>query len=90
MTSSSKTWIVKWLADNAGVDLAEIEPRSADNYFEQGWIDSFTFIRFITELEEAHGVRFRNDDFQDRTFSTVDGLAAMVDGRIQEGADGRG
>lgn len=89
MTTSSKAWITNWLAENADVNVAEIEQRSTENYFEQGWIDSFAFIRFITELEAAHGVRFRNDDFQDRTFSTVDGLALMVDGRIAASADGR-
>ena len=81
MTPSTREWILDWLAANSGVARPTIEHASALSYFEQGLIDSFTFIRFITELEEAHGVRFRNDDFQDRAFSTVDGLATMIDAR---------
>lgn len=81
---SSRVWILDWFAANSGVSHAEIAQGASQSYFEQGWIDSLTFIRFITELEAAHDIRFKNEDFQDRAFSTLDGLAAMVDARTHE------
>lgn len=78
---SSRAWIIEWFVANSPVDRAVIEAGSASSYFEQGWIDSMTFIRFITDLEASHDVRFKNEDFQDRAFSTIDGLAALLDAR---------
>ncbi len=79
--SAEKSWIVEWFASNTGASVDALLAGSERSYFEQGWMDSFTFIRFITELEEAQSIRFKNDDFQDRSFSTIDGLAAMVAAR---------
>ena len=74
----AKTWVVERLAAQSGVDPAEVAKRSAENYLEIGWIDSFGFIEFLSEMEDELGVDFDNDEFQDRGFGTADGLAAIL------------
>ena len=37
------------------------------------------FIAFVNDLEEAFKVRFSNDNFQDKRFSTIDGLARLIE-----------
>ena len=50
-----------------------------ENYFEKGWIDSLKFIDLITQIEEEFSIRFSNDEFQDRKFSTIEGLAKIIE-----------
>jgi len=73
-----KQWIVKWFEEQAGIALSEIEAGKTKSYFDQGWIDSFQFIQFIGELEETFDVQFSNDQFENRAFATIDGLAATI------------
>lgn len=75
--ADAKQWIAKWFAAH---DIAkdEIEKNTAASYFEKGWIDSLSFISFIADLEDAFDVQFSNDEFQNRDFATIDGLANIV------------
>jgi len=50
-----------------------------ENYFENGWIDSLKFIELITQIEEKFGIRFSNDEFLDRKFSTIEGLTKIIE-----------
>lgn len=75
----AKEWIIRWLANNSGVDEPEIQKNSTANFFEKEYIDSFAFIMFISEIEEAFGVTFDNEQFEDRAFSTIDGLAECIE-----------
>lgn len=75
----AKEWIIKWMADNSGVSEEEISKNSTANFFEKEYIDSFAFIMFIGEIEEAFGVTFDNEQFEDRLFSTIDGLAECIE-----------
>lgn len=75
----TKKWIIDWMADNSGVDREEISQNSEANFFEKGYMDSFTFIMLISEIEEMFGVTFDNEQFEDRAFSTIDGLAECIE-----------
>ena len=76
MNVDVKTWLAEWFKENT--DLEEGEIGVHDNYFEKGWIDSFQFISFITDIEEKFDVHFSNDEFQNRDFSTIDGLSEII------------
>lgn len=69
-------WITGWFATRAsippGFDL------SHGNYFEAGLIDSFEVIELIEAIEAEFGIRFTEAHFQDRRFTTVGGLADIV------------
>ena len=74
----TKEWIVKWFETHAAAPVGTIAKSTSENYFEKGWIDSLSFISFIAEIEEAFDVQFSNEEFQNRAFATIDGLANII------------
>ena len=72
-----KQWIVEWFESHGGG--SNVRSHTADNYFDKGWIDSFMFITFIADLEERFKITFSNEEFQDRSFATIDGLTAIIE-----------
>jgi acyl carrier protein len=77
-------WIVDWFEKHTSTKKKELLKYSQENYFEKGWLDSFTFISFIMDLEQKFTVRFANDEFQNRDFSTINGLSKIVSTRIKD------
>jgi len=77
-----ENWIIDWFIQNTDIQKDEIIKNLSENYLELGWIDSLKFISFITDIEEKFEIRFSNDSFQDRNFSTIKGLAKIVSGYI--------
>ena len=71
-------WIVQWFLENANADEKTLRKSMEENYFDKGFIDSFTFISLIAQIEEAFAIEFDNDQFIDRKFATVTGLADIV------------
>jgi len=55
-----------------------------ENYFLKGWIDSLKFIELISDIENEFQISFSNNEFQDRTFSTVEGLIKIIEDKINE------
>lgn len=69
---------MSWLAGRAkGVKLSP-----AADYFEAAIIDSFAAIEFVEDIERRFGIRFSDQDFQDKRFYTASGLAAIVAEKI--------
>ncbi|HIQ89862.1 TPA: acyl carrier protein [Candidatus Galligastranaerophilus faecipullorum] len=73
-----KDWIINWLEKNSNVTKEIIKKNLNENYFNQGWVDSFTFINFISDLEEHFQITFTNSEFQDKNFSTINGLTEII------------
>jgi acyl carrier protein len=72
-------WLVSWFREqNADVANLPEEKIATANYFAECYIDSFGVIALISDIEERFGVRFDEDDFQNRRFATVDGLAGLI------------
>lgn len=67
-------WLFAWFHERA----PQVELNPDDNFFNMGAIDSLGVIELIEAMERAFAVRFTQDDFQDRRFSSVSGLAAML------------
>jgi D-alanine--poly(phosphoribitol) ligase subunit 2 len=77
-----KAWIIEWFEKNTNLKRDDIEKNICENYLEKGWIDSFKFISFITDIEEKFNIRFSNDQFQDRSFSTIKGIVKIIEEKI--------
>ena len=77
-----KTWLIEWFKTNTDLSPEDIGDDVNINYFEKGWIDSFKFISFMTDIEENFNIRFSNDQFQDRGFSTIDGVIRLIEEKI--------
>ena len=78
-------WIIKWLVSEGGADENIIVEKMDENYFAAGFIDSFKFINMISDAEEEFDIEFDNDQFEDRSFSTINGLAKIIRGLINNG-----
>ena len=77
----SKIWLIRWFEKNSLSNEINVKDNVNQNYFENGWIDSLKFIDLVTQIEEEFSIRFSNDEFQDRKFSTIEGLARIIEGK---------
>lgn len=77
--SEVEKWLVNWLATNGGNDEVEIEKSMNESYFAAGFIDSFQFINMIYDIEDEFDIEFDNEQFEDRSFSTVSGMAKIIE-----------
>ena len=48
------------------------------NYFNAGWIDSLQVIELIMDIEKNFSIKFQDIHFQDRRFSTIEGLSSII------------
>lgn len=85
MNTNAQEWIIKWFQENTTASEDEVKEGTHEDYLAKGWIDSFQFITFISDLEKQFNTRFSNDDFQDKSFSTIEGLAEIIGKRANEG-----
>jgi len=77
-------WIIKWFIENTDVHAFEIRKNLKENYLGKGWIDSFKFISFITEIEDFFKIKFSNDEFQNRDFASIEGLSKILSEKIHD------
>lgn len=77
-----KEWLASWFADRAGISADEVKEHLDDNYFDLGYIDSFGFIELLDAVETEYGVQFDNEQFEDRSFATITGMAEIVSGGL--------
>lgn len=73
-----REWLVEWFVENGTVTKEILLENMDSNYFNAGFIDSFTFISLIGDLEDEYDVEFDNDQFLDREFATINGLADII------------
>jgi len=71
-------WVINWFASH-GIAETEIKEHFDENFFDLGYIDSFAFITLMSDIEDEFGISFDNDRFQDRSFSTIHGLAKALE-----------
>lgn len=74
----TRKWLIDWFDDNSSVSRDTIVEETDTDYLESGWIDSMAFIKLISDIEEEYEIEFENDEFQDRSFATLDGLSEMI------------
>jgi acyl carrier protein len=75
-----KEWLITWFEEKSDVVRSELD--TSANYLEKSWIDSLKFVEFISAIEAQFDLTFSNDEFHDRSFSTIDGLARIIQRKI--------
>ena len=73
-----REWLIDWFETNGMVSRETLLANMSSNYFNEGFIDSFTFISLIGDLEEEYDIEFDNEQFLDRDFATINGLAEII------------
>lgn len=78
---------------DAGIDrlLAREFPSLAslsdDAYFvDEGALDSFEFIRLMSEIERSFEIKIRDDDVSEENFGSKQGIRRFLAARLQVGA----
>lgn len=74
-----QNWLIEWFVENSFAGRDELLQGLEQNYFECGWLDSLGFITLLDVIEEQFGIEFDNDAFEDRDFSTIVGLAKILE-----------
>lgn len=77
-------WVVCWFEKNTMIKKNEIVSNLQQNYFDNNLIDSFRFISFIMDIEQHFNINFSNDEFQNREFSTINGISEIIYKRISD------
>ncbi len=72
------TWILDWFEENSIASRDVVSKNLNQNYFEKNWIDSLIFVSFIMDVEQEFDIGFSNDEFQNRDFSTINGLIKII------------
>lgn len=78
-----KEWLINWFEEMATVDRETLEANLDVNYLDAGYIDSFVFISLIGDIEDEFGISFDNEQFMDRSFATINGLAKILDEMVE-------
>ena len=77
------SWLKQWFINQG--NLSDFPDNSENrNYFEMGLIDSFSVIELIESIETEFQIKFDQNHFQDRRFSTIKGLAEIINEIKQE------
>lgn len=72
-------WLVEWLAARAGPVPGETLAEQLDvDMFAAHLIDSMGVIELVSAAEERFAIRFTETQFQERRFSKIGGLAAII------------
>jgi len=71
-------WLLNWFKQRGPLPDASIEEQLCLNYYDAGLVDSLGVIQLIASIEEHFGIEFNEEHFQDRRFSTINGLAELI------------
>jgi D-alanine--poly(phosphoribitol) ligase subunit 2 len=77
--SAIEIWLLEWFATRKGFDKGTPSERLPVDYFSAKLVDSFDVLELVGDVEARFGVRFEDRHFQDRRFTTIGGLARIVD-----------
>jgi len=77
-----KKWILTWFVRNTDFEIDEIEQNLDEDYLLKGWIDSLKFITFISDIESEFNITFSNDEFQNSSFSTINGIVKIIEEKM--------
>ena len=84
MTTMNVTdWLIEWFIKNSHIERSEIENNLSENYLSKGWIDSLKFITFVSDIESNFSISFSNDEFQNKSFPLIVGLAKIIQKKIK-------
>ena len=71
-------WVYNWFISNTGITREQLEEHATENFFDLGWLDSFQYIKLLSDLEELN-VTLTNDQFENRRFATIAGMIDILE-----------
>jgi acyl carrier protein len=71
-------WVLGWFEERHGISAGTPAERLQLDYFQSGLLDSFETMELVAEIESRFEIRFSAEQFQDRRFTTLGGLAQMI------------
>ena len=77
--SRAQDWVRAWFERNSPLPEADPEARLRTDFFDAGLIDSLSVVQLVTDIERTFSVRFEDRHYQDSRFSTIGGLADIID-----------
>jgi len=77
-TADAREWLVDWFDRQTAIPESTLREETDADYLQEGWIDSMLFIGMISSIEDEFDIEFSNDEFQDGSFATLDGLAELI------------
>jgi acyl carrier protein len=86
-TVDAREWLIEWFDSETTVSESTLREQMDTDYLKEGWIDSMQFIGMISSIEEEFDIEFSNDEFQNRSFATIDGLAELIASKISDYED---
>jgi len=76
--AEEQDWLIEWFDQQTVVNNDTLQNNTDVDYLQEGWIDSMQFIGLISSIEDEFDIEFSNDEFQNRSFATISGLAQMI------------
>jgi arylformamidase len=76
--ADEQDWLIEWFDLQTVVNNDTLRNNTDVDYLQEGWIDSMQFIGLISSIENEFDIQFSNDEFQNRSFATISGLAQMI------------
>ena len=71
--------VLAWFEKRGPVPGDTRQQKAACDYFAAGLIDSLAVVELISELEGRYFIRFKDSHFQERRFSTIGGVAEIIE-----------
>jgi acyl carrier protein len=78
MTTEKECVEVAWLRHWFQARGAVVGEQLTVNYFDAGLIDSLAVVELIEAMEEEYSIRFNEKNFTDKRFTTIVGLAGII------------
>jgi len=77
MTQEAR-WLLDWFGQRGSIPGDTQEEQLRVNYFDTKLIDSLGVIELLVQIEEYFSIQFSERHFQDRRFSTLEGLSEII------------
>ena len=61
-----------------GIEVENIQQVEKVRYLDQGWLDSFDLVDFLTYLEQEFNVELPPEDLQTDSFRTIGGVVETI------------
>ncbi len=78
---STKDWLIDWFTKHSAISAEELQKSTTVNYMEAGFIDSFSFVMLLSDIDDEYDILFNNEDFLNPLFTNIEGLAKLIDER---------
>ena len=65
-----------------GIEVEKVQDVEKVRYLEEGWLDSFDLVDFLTYLEQEFNVELLPEDLQTESFRTLGGVVETILNRL--------